>query len=125
MPPAKRSAGAARSRPLRALRGDERDEDVVDDLAQDVVGDGLESHHHFVAEQVKGEIDDPGGEPGRVDLPALDGTVDDLFDSRAALTQESLAELGRGGAGLMRSRYLLVSYVDPGGPRGSGFTRRR
>src|SRR3984957_3186463 len=82
-------------------RGDERDEDVVDDLAQDVAGDGLERHHHLVAEQVEGEIDDPGGEPVRVDLPALDGAVDDLLDSRAALAQERLAQLGRGGAGLV------------------------
>jgi len=73
------------------LCGYEGDEDVVDDLAQDVVGDNLERHHHFVAEQVEGEIDDPGGEPGRVDLPALDGAVDDLFDSRVAFAQERLA----------------------------------
>src|SRR5215468_3358759 len=79
-----RSAGGA-------LCGDEGDEDVVDDLAQDVVGDRLERHHHFVAEQVEGEVDNPGGEPGWVDLPALDGAVDDLFDSRAALAQERVA----------------------------------
>jgi hypothetical protein len=57
------------------LCGDQRDEDVVDDLPQDMVRDGLERHHHFVAEEVEGEIDDPGGEPGRVDLPALGGRV--------------------------------------------------
>jgi hypothetical protein len=28
--------------------GDQRDEDVVHDLAQDVVGDGLECQHHLV-----------------------------------------------------------------------------
>src|SRR5215472_10754134 len=82
-----------------ALCGDEGDEDVVDDLAQDVVGDRLERHHHFVAEQVEGEVDNPGGEPGWVNLPALDGAVDDLFDGRAALAQERAASLGRGGTG--------------------------
>ena len=74
------------------LRGDEGDEDVVDDLAQDVVGDGSERHHHFVTEEVEGEIDDPGGEPVRVDLPSLDGTVDDLLDDGAALTEERESE---------------------------------
>jgi hypothetical protein len=74
-----------------AARSDEGDEDVVDDLAQDVVGNGLERHHHLVAEQVEGESDDPGGEPGRVDLPALDGALDDLLDGRAALAQERVA----------------------------------
>ena len=73
------------------LCGDEGDKDVVDDLAQDVAGDGFERHHHFVAEQVEGEIDDPGGEPGRVDLPSLDGTVDDLLDGGAALAAERVA----------------------------------
>jgi hypothetical protein len=84
----------------RLLRGDERDEDVVDDLAQDMVGDRLERHHHFVPEQAEREIDDPGGEPVRVDLPALDDAVDDLLDgrARAALAQERLAQLGRRGA---------------------------
>jgi hypothetical protein len=70
------------------LCGDERDEDVVDDLAQDVVGDGFERHHHFVTEEVEGEIDNPRGEPRRVGLPSLDGTVDDLFNNRAALSPE-------------------------------------
>ena len=70
------------------MRSDEGDEDVVDDLAQDVVGDRLERHQHFVPEQVEGEIDNPRGEPGRVDLPALDGAVNDLLDGRAALTEE-------------------------------------
>src|SRR3984957_18831854 len=82
-------------------RGDERDEDVVDDLAQDVAGDGLERHHHFVAEQVEGEIDDPGGEPVRVDLPALGGPVDDLPDGGAAGCEKRVAQLGRGGASLV------------------------
>ena len=39
----------------------------------------------------RGEIDDPGGEPVRVDLPSLDGTVDDLLDDGAALTEERVA----------------------------------
>src|ERR1700722_20589380 len=43
-------------------RGDERDEDVVDDLAQDVGGDGFERHHHLVTAQVERESDDPGGD---------------------------------------------------------------
>src|ERR1700722_7963187 len=85
------------------LRGDQRDEDVVHDLPQDVIGNGLERHQHFVAEQVEGQGDDPGGEPGRVDLPAPDRAVHDLLNGRAgaALAQERLAQLGRGGAGLV------------------------
>jgi len=39
----------------RWLAGDKGNEDVVDDLAQDVVGDGFERHHHFVAEEVEGQ----------------------------------------------------------------------
>ena len=73
------------------LCGDERDEDVVDDLAQDVVGDGFERHHHLVTEEVEGEIDDPGSEAVRVDLPSLDGAVDDLLDGGAALAEERVA----------------------------------
>src|ERR1700684_3316767 len=83
------------------LFGDERDEDVVDDLAQDVVGDEFERHQHLVAEEVEGEIDDPGGKPGRVDLPALDGTVDDLLDGGAAGCEKRVAQLSRGGASLV------------------------
>ena len=71
-----------------SLCGDEGDENVVDDLPQDVVGDEFERHHHFVTEEGEGEIDDPRSEPGRVDLPSLDGTVDDHSNRRAALTSE-------------------------------------
>ena len=58
------------------------------DLAQDVVGDGFERHHHLVPEKVEGQIDDPRSEPGWVDFASLDGTVDDLLDTGAALAQE-------------------------------------
>jgi hypothetical protein len=54
-------------------------------------GTGLSGHHHFVAEEVEGEIDNPGGEAVRVGLPALDGTVDDLLDGGAALAEERVA----------------------------------
>src|ERR1700722_14149773 len=63
--------------------GDERDEYVVHDLPQDVIGDGPERHQHLVAEQIERQVDDPRGEPGRVDLAALDRAVDDLLDGRA------------------------------------------
>src|SRR5580698_4166541 len=62
-PTANKPDNTSMVRPPARSAGDQGNEDVVHDLTQDVVGDGLEGHQHFVAEQVEGETDDPGGEP--------------------------------------------------------------
>jgi acetolactate synthase small subunit len=50
-----------------------------------------------VTEQVEGQVDDPGSEPGRVDLTALDGAVDDLLAvlRRAGTMQACRSRPGR------------------------------